>query len=97
MGTEKLTRQNQRAEAARNTKGDTMKNYLTLIGLRYKNGESGSIAHVKLTAGQARLLARMHRNWENGQDGNLFRQAATSFADDAARKMGIVHYASISY
>lgn len=74
-----------------------MKNNLTLIGIRYKSGESAGIAHIKLTAGQAILLARMHRNWENGQDGNLFRQAATSFADEAARKMGITHYAAISY
>lgn len=74
-----------------------MNNNLTLIGIRYKSGESAVIAHIKLTAGQARLLARMHRNWENGQDGNLFRQAATSFADEAARKMGIVHYDAISY
>ncbi|MDO4221637.1 MAG: hypothetical protein Q4C88_05925 [Akkermansia sp.] len=74
-----------------------MKNNLTLIGIRYKSGESAGIAHIQLPAGHARLLARMHRNWENGQDGNLFRQAATSFADEAARKMGIAHYSAISY
>lgn len=74
-----------------------MKDELTIVGIRYKSGESAGIAHIKLTAGQARLLARMNRNWENGQDGNLFRQAATSFADEAARKMGIANYARIIY
>lgn len=74
-----------------------MKNELTIVGIRYKSGETAGIAHIKLTAGHASLLARLYRKWENGKDGNLFRQAATSFADEAAQKMGIAHYERIIY
>ncbi|MCQ2439389.1 MAG: hypothetical protein MJ074_06480 [Oscillospiraceae bacterium] len=74
-----------------------MKRHITLKGIRYANGKTAGIAYVRLTDSQARTLARLFKKWEDGKDGNIFRQAATSFADAAAQKMGIAHYAAIGY
>lgn len=74
-----------------------MKRQLTLLGVRYADGRTGCAACVLLTDRQARTLARLYRRWEDGADGNLFRQAATSFADIGARKLGVARYGEICY
>lgn len=73
-----------------------MKTYINLIDVKDNNGKSARKLRIELSDKQSRLLARLHRKWENGKDGNAFRQAVVSFADIFAKERGIKSYSALS-
>lgn len=72
-----------------------MKNYIKLIDVKFRDGSTALDKRFALSGKQSRLLCRMRRNHEDGRDGNLFRQAAVSFADQFAKESGIVSFSAV--
>lgn len=72
-----------------------MQNYLKLFDVKFRDGRTTPNERFALSGKQSRLLCRMRRNHEDGRDGNLFRQAAVSFADQFAKESGIVSFSAV--